>query len=143
TSTEKLLLAGWSMLVWIALGYWWELYDHLDSAHPRTILRDAFRQCLLGGVALILFQYSQRLDLSRAFVALFATYAWILLCLFRLNAGRIMRMMRREHHYVMVAGTGDAAIKLGRELEEAAQYGIRLTGFLTESENGDREIMLD
>ncbi len=143
TSTEKLLLAGWSMLVWIALGYWWELYDHLDSEHPRTILRDAFRQCLLGGVALVLFQYSQRMDLSRAFVAIFAGYAWILLCLFRLNAGRIMRMMRREHHYVMVAGTGEAAIKLGRELEGAAPYGIRLTGFLADSESSAAEIALD
>jgi exopolysaccharide biosynthesis polyprenyl glycosylphosphotransferase len=134
---EKALLAGWSMLVWIALGYWWELYDHIDTAHPRLILRDAFHQCLLGAASVILFEYFQRMDLSRAFVALFAVYAWILLCLFRLNAGRVMRVLRREFgspHYVMVAGTGDAALKLGRELEAAAPYGIRLTGFLADTQ---------
>ncbi len=142
TSTDRVLLAGWSMLVWVALGYWWDLYDHLDSAHPKLILRDAFRQCLVGAVALILFQYVQRMDLSRFFVLLFGTYAWILVCLFRLNAGRIQRIMRHEPHYVMVAGTGDAALKLGRELENSAMYGIRLTGFLSESGDSAAEIAL-
>ncbi len=37
------LLLGWSMLVWVALGYWWEIYDRIDAALPRVaILRDAF-----------------------------------------------------------------------------------------------------
>ena len=30
-STVKALLLGFSMLVWVALGYWWELYDHIDT----------------------------------------------------------------------------------------------------------------
>ncbi|HWZ33364.1 MAG TPA: sugar transferase [Bryobacteraceae bacterium] len=142
----RALLLGWSILVWVALGYWWELYDRVDAAHPRVILRDAFRQCLLGAASLILFEYFQRMDLSRAFVAIFAVYAWVLLCLFRLNASRLLRMMRREFgsaHYVMVAGLGDAAMKLGRELEAAAPYGIRLTGFLAEAPNEATEIELD
>lgn len=142
----KALLAGWSILVWVALGYWWELYDHLDTAHPRVILRDAFRQCLVGAFSLILFEYVQRMDLSRAFVALFGAYAWVLLCLFRLNAGRMLGLVRREFgspRYVMVAGTGDAAMKLGRDLEAAAPYGIRLTGFLADAPTESTEIVLD
>jgi len=143
----KALLIGWSMVVWVGLGYWWELYDHLDTAHPRVILRDAFRQCLLGAASLILFEYLQRLDLSRFFIAAFAVYAWVLLCLFRLNAGRILRVVRRgfgSAHYVMVAGLGDAALKLGRELEEASNYGVRLTGFLADAnETALTEIQLD
>ncbi|MGH9558912.1 MAG: sugar transferase [Bryobacteraceae bacterium] len=130
------LLLGWSMLVWVGLGYWWEVYDRIDLAHPRVILRDAFRQCLLGAASVIVFEYLRRMDLSRSFVALFAVYAWVLLCLFRLNAGRILRVMRREFgspRYVMVAGLGEAALKLGRELENAAAYGIRLTGFIADS----------
>ncbi|HTS76922.1 MAG TPA: sugar transferase [Bryobacteraceae bacterium] len=145
TPTVKALLMGWSMLVWVGLGYWFELYDHIDSAHPRVILRDVFRQCLLGTAAVILFEYSQRLDLSRPFVALFAGYAWVLLCLFRLNAGRVLRVVRREFgspRYVMVAGTGDAALRLARELENAAPYGIRLTGFFADAPE-PREIELD
>src|SRR5260370_33025941 len=130
------LLMGWSMLVWVVLGYWWELYDRIDAAHPRVILRDAFRQCLTATALLILFEYLQRLELSRPFVAIFAVYAWVLLCLFRLNAGRILRLARREFgaaHYVMVVGLGQGARKLGRELEEARSYGVRLTGFLADS----------
>jgi exopolysaccharide biosynthesis polyprenyl glycosylphosphotransferase len=145
TSPMKALLAGWSMIVWVALGYWWDLYDRVDKAHPSVILRDAFRQCLLGAASLILFEYFQRMDLSRAFVAIMAVYAWILLCLFRLNAGRLLRLMRREFgsaHYVMVAGMGDAARKLGRELEAAAPYGIRLIGFLAESPAEAKEVTL-
>jgi exopolysaccharide biosynthesis polyprenyl glycosylphosphotransferase len=145
-STDKVLLTLWSMLAWVALGYWWELYDHLDSAHPRVILRDTFRQCLVGAASVILFEYLLRLDLSRTFVGLFASYAWVLLCLFRLNAGRVLHVARREFgspRYVMVAGLGDAARKIGRELEAAASYGVRLTGFLADRPTAESEIELD
>jgi len=127
---ETAVLLGWSMLVWVGLAYWWELYDRIDSADPRTLLRDAFRQCLVGSILVILFQYSLRLDLSRSFVALFAVFTWILLCLFRLNAGRILEYARRGRaHYVMVVGVGEPALRLAGELENAASYGIRLAGF--------------
>jgi exopolysaccharide biosynthesis polyprenyl glycosylphosphotransferase len=136
TPAESALLMGVSMVAWVALGYWWELYDRIDSAHPRVILRDTFRQCLMGVAALILFEYLDRMDLSRPFVALFAGYAWVILCLVRLNSGRILRLLRREFgaaHYVMIAGLGEPARRLGRQLEGEAQYGIRLTGFLADS----------
>jgi exopolysaccharide biosynthesis polyprenyl glycosylphosphotransferase len=134
----KALLMGWSMLVWVALGYWWEIYDRIDTAHPRVILRDAFRQCLLGVTCVVLFEFLLRLssvDLSRAFLGFFAVLAWVLLCLFRLNASRMLRVVRRGFgvpHYVMVVGLGEAALKLGRQLEDAASYGMRLIGFLSE-----------
>ncbi len=127
------LLLGWSMVVWVALASWWEIYDHIDTAHPRVILRDAFRQCLLGAASLVLFEYLLRLDLSRSFVAMFAGLTWFLISLFRLNAGRLVGMVRREFgapHYVMVVGLGQAARRIGQQLEDAASYGIRLTGFL-------------
>jgi len=136
TPAESALLMGVSMVVWVALGYWWELYDRIDSAHPRVILRDTFRQCLMGVASLILFEYLDRMDLSRPFVALFAGYAWVILCLVRLNSGRILRLLRREFgaaHYVMIAGLGEPARRLGRQLEGEAQYGIRLSGFLADS----------
>ena len=147
TEPAKALLLGWSMLTWVALAYWWELYDRIDSAHPRVILRDAFRQCVFGVASVVLFEYLRRMELSRPFVALFAAYAWVLLCLFRLNAGRVLRVLRREFgspHYVMVAGLGDGAMRLGRELEDAAPYGVRLTGFLADANDpAVSEIVLD
>jgi exopolysaccharide biosynthesis polyprenyl glycosylphosphotransferase len=122
------------MLVWLGLGYWWEIYDHIDASHPRVILRDAFRQCLLGSALVVLFEYILRLDLSRTFVGLFAGLTWFLLCLFRLNAERLLAYARRgKTHYVMVVGLGEPARRMGRELENAAAYGIRLTGFFADS----------
>ena len=130
------LLLGWSMLMWVALGYWWEIYDRIDAAHTRVILRDAFRQCLLGSASVVLFEYLIRLDLSRFFLALFGGFTWFLLCLVRLNAGRILGAMRGRwgvSHFVVVVGTGEPARHLGRQLEEAASYGIRLFGFMSDT----------
>ncbi len=136
------LLVGWSMLVWVALGFWWEIYDRIEAAHPRVILTDAIRQCLLGSALVVLFEYLLRKDLSRSFLGLFAIFTWLLLSLFRLNAGRLLGAMRRGFgvpHFVMVVGLGEPARRMGRQLEDAAGYGIRLTGFLADAP-GELEI---
>jgi exopolysaccharide biosynthesis polyprenyl glycosylphosphotransferase len=135
-SHTRALLLGWSALFWVGLGYWWEIYDRIDAAHPRVILRDAFRQCLLGSASVVLFEYLLRLDLSRSFLGLFAGFTWFLLCLLRLNAGRLLGAVRGRFgasHFVVVVGTGEPARRLGRQLEEAASYGIRLFGFMSDT----------
>ncbi len=131
----QVLLLGWSVVVWVAVGMWWQIYDRIDAADSRVIMRDTFRQCLLATVVIVLFEFALRLDLSRSFLAMFAVFAWVLQCLFRLNAGRVLGMMRREFgapSYIMVVGLGDAAMRMGRQIEEAASYGVRLSGFLAE-----------
>ncbi len=136
------LLLVVSILCWIAIGYWFNIYEKLDSAHPRLVLRDTFRQCALGAISLVVAEYMLRLDLSRSFVALFAVYAWILLCLFRINAARAIGAVRREFgtaHFVMVVGSGDSARNLGEALERSSDYGIRLMGFL-DNEPGQIEL---
>lgn len=130
----RALLLGFAMLVWLLLGRSLNIYERLDSAHPRIILGDSFRQCALGIVAVVLFEYSLRLDLSRLFLGLFAVYSWMALCLFRLNAGRIVGAVRSQMHYVMVVGTGERARKLGESLEKSERYGIRLKGFFSEDD---------
>lgn len=127
------LLLGISVISWLAIGYWFNIYEKLDSAHPSVVLRDTFRQCVLGAACLVLAEYLLRLDLSRFFVAIFATYAWILLCLFRINAARVIGAVRKQFgtaHYVMVVGSGNSARHLGEALEESRDYGVRLLGFL-------------
>ena len=122
-----------SILCWTAIGYWFNIYEKLDSAHPRVVLRDTFRQCALGAISLVVAEYMLRLDLSRSFVALFAIYAWVLLCLFRINFARAIGRVRREFgtaHFVMVVGSGESARHLGAALEQSADYGVRLMGFL-------------
>jgi exopolysaccharide biosynthesis polyprenyl glycosylphosphotransferase len=126
------LVLGFAAGVWLLIGLWLGIYDKLDSGDPRIILRDAFRQCAYGAVALVLFEFMLRLDLSRPFLALFVSYAWVFLFLFRMLSGRMAGALREfgGPHFVMVAGTGERACKLGKALEESAAYGIRLTGFL-------------
>ncbi|HEV3332219.1 MAG TPA: sugar transferase [Bryobacteraceae bacterium] len=135
TVERKALVLGFSLLAWVTIGVWLEIYEKLDSGHPRVILRDTARQCAWGALCLVVFEYLVRLDLSRTFLALFAAYAWVLLLVFRLTAGRVIGVIRREFaapHYVMVVGTGERARSLAAALEHSTEYGIRLHGFLSE-----------
>lgn len=129
-------LLAWSVFSWLAIASWWEVYDRIDGTHPRVILREALRQCLFGAVAVVLFEYFWRLNLSRPFTGLFVLLAWTMLSLFRLNAGRIMGVVRREFaapHYVMVVGLGASAQRLGRQFEDAAAlHGVKLRGFFAD-----------
>src|SRR5437867_1973765 len=75
----KALVLGFSLLTWLLLAFWLAIYDKLDSGDPRLILRDSFRQCGYGAICLVVFEFALRLDLSRAFLALFTVYSWILL----------------------------------------------------------------
>ena len=146
TLERKALLLGVTLLGWVLLGIWLEVYDRLDSAHPAVILRDTARQCVYGALGLVLFEYLMRFDLSRFFVLFFATLAWVLLVLFRLTAGRVVGVIRREFaapHYVMVVGTGERALRMGRDLEASSNYGVKLRGFLNErGDGGPAEVTL-
>jgi exopolysaccharide biosynthesis polyprenyl glycosylphosphotransferase len=145
TVEHKALVLAFSLAAWVAIGVWLDIYEKLDSGHPHVILRDAVKQCAYGALAVVVFEYLFRLDLSRFFVALFATFAWTLLVLFRLTAGRVVGVIRREFaapHYVMVVGTGERAVRIARALEQSYEYGVRLRGFLSETEAAPPEILL-
>jgi exopolysaccharide biosynthesis polyprenyl glycosylphosphotransferase len=142
---QKVLVLGFSMVAWVTIGWWLGVYDKLDSAHPGAILRDAARQCVYGGLCLLVFQYALRMELSRFFLVLYSALIWVLLAIFRLTAGRVAGVLRREFsapHYCMVVGTGERAIRLARALEESAKYGVRLRGFFGEAAGGPAEIVL-
>ena len=146
SAERKALVLGMSLAAWVAIALWLEVYDKLDSGHPTVILRDAMRQCGYGALAVVLMEYALRLDLSRPFLLLFSAYAWVLLLLFRLTAGRMVGVIRREFaapHYVMVVGTGERALRMARELEQSAEYGVRLRGFLSETGGAPAEIALE
>ncbi len=135
TVERQALLLGFSLLVWVAVGLWLEIYDRLDSGNPRIILRDSARQAAYGWLAVVVFEYILRMELSRPFVLLFTVYSWALLLLFRLTMGRMAGVIRREFtapHHIMVAGTNPRALRLAEALESSADYGIRLAGFLSE-----------
>jgi exopolysaccharide biosynthesis polyprenyl glycosylphosphotransferase len=145
TVERKALVLAFALAAWVTMGLWLEVYEKLDIGNPRVILRDAARQCAYGALCMIVFEYVFRLDLSRFFLVLFSVYAWILLLLFRLTAGRVVGVIRREFaapHFVMVVGTGDRAVRMARGLEQSSQYGIRLRGFLSERDDAPAEIHL-
>jgi exopolysaccharide biosynthesis polyprenyl glycosylphosphotransferase len=145
TVERKALVLAFALSAWVAIGLWLEVYEKLDIGNPRVILRDAARQCGYGALCMIVFEYVFRLELSRFFVVLFSAYAWVLLLLFRLTAGRVVGVIRREFaapHFVMVVGTGARALHLARGLEQSSEYGIRLRGFLSETANSPAEIQL-
>jgi len=128
----KALLLGTAVVSWLIIGDWLGLYERLDAANPRVILRDTLRQVVLGTVTLVLLEYLLKLDLSRAFLLLFSCYSAVLLCLFRWNSGTLVGLIRREFaapHYVMIVGTGEHARRMAAMLEPSAKYGIRLMGF--------------
>jgi exopolysaccharide biosynthesis polyprenyl glycosylphosphotransferase len=135
TVERKALVLGFSLLALVGIGLWLEIYEKLDAGHPRLILRDAARQCAYSALFLVVFEYLLRLDLSRFFLTLFVAYEWVALLLFRLTAGRVVGVIRREFagpHYVMVVGTGARARRLGEALERSVDYGVRLRGFLSD-----------
>jgi exopolysaccharide biosynthesis polyprenyl glycosylphosphotransferase len=145
TAEQKALVLSFALFAWVSIGLWLEIYEKLDAGHPRIIIRDAARQCVYGALSLVVFEYLFRMDLSRFFLLLFAAYAWVLLLLFRLTAGRVVGVIRREFaapHYVMVVGTGERAVQMARALEQSSQYGVRLRGFLSETTGGPAEIHL-
>jgi exopolysaccharide biosynthesis polyprenyl glycosylphosphotransferase len=141
----KALVLGFSLAAWVLIGLWLRVYDKLDSGDPRVILRDSSRQCGYGILCLVIFEYLMRLDLSRLFMTLFGAYSWILLLVFRLTAGRLVGVVRREFgamHYVMLVGLGDRAQRLGEALERSARYGVRLRGFIADVPAALTEIRL-
>lgn len=145
TVPVKALVLGYSLAAWLVAGIWLNVYEKLDSGDPRTILRDSFRQCACGAVALVIFEYFLRLNLSRPFLGLFAILSWIFLLIFRMTAGRLVGLIRREFaalHFVMVVGLGERALRLAESLERSAEHGVRLTGFVSDSPATLREVRL-
>src|SRR4051794_6478358 len=69
TLDREVLVLAFALASWVTIGLWLEVYEKLDSGHPRVVVRDAFRQCAYGALAVVVFEYLLRLDLSRFFVA--------------------------------------------------------------------------
>jgi exopolysaccharide biosynthesis polyprenyl glycosylphosphotransferase len=134
----RLLLEGFALLAVPLLGLWLRVYDRLDTASPRRILADVVRQCVPALAAIVVLQYvvHREFPVSRLFLGLLGVYLSGLLALFRLSSRRLARAASREfgaHHFVLIAGTGPSARRLGEELEKLSAYGVRILGFLSEN----------
>lgn len=117
-------------------GWWLGVLDRaFTSSRPRLAL-DAFKQSAVATVCLVLFQYTQRLDVSRPFFAFLCVYAAVgltlLRLLFRFAAARTSTapVARRV---IWIAGSGPAATRIANHLEKGRGYGLCLEGFLGEA----------
>ena len=142
----KALLLGFTLLLWLSLGSWIGVYRRLYGANAVAAVSDTFAQVLLGTLGLVAFQYliDPNLDVSRLFVGLFAVYNLVFLLLYRLLAGRVRGYIRRQFGaelYYLVVGIGDNALEMGRRLEAAREFGIRLLAFVDPS--GERRSPLE
>jgi exopolysaccharide biosynthesis polyprenyl glycosylphosphotransferase len=128
--TSMLLLA---QAVWLLLGILIGSYERTLLEPVGSIVSRTRRQCLYLLVALVVYQYLQRLDLSRFFLGLICVYTGLFTGAFRLLLDWLARrywkrLVMPSHMYV--AGTGEAAIRIGRLIESSERFGLHLDGFL-------------
>ena len=132
-----IVLLGFCVVVWIALGAFQRVYEYLDSATPRRIIPGTLRQSILGAVLVILFQYLLRLDLSRSFISLFFVYNLALLALSRFYLPRIVGAFQRGFgtpYHLVIVGQPEKTAKLAKLLCTGSPFRIEIAAMLTERE---------
>lgn len=129
----KILLLLLAVLCYWGTALWFGDYDSFDGAPRGEVMRRTLRQAAVAPVLLVLAQFVLRLDLSRLFLAIFATMAGAGLSALRWNAGPVLGWYRRRfagEHFLWIVGTGDSALRVAKLVEDAEGYGLRLSGFL-------------
>ena len=136
TDPVKGILVLASVVTWVLSGYWLAVYDDVLRGRRRMVVLRAIQQSLVAGAGVVLFEYFQRIDLSRPFLGFFLLYAVLALMLFRLTVrGAAPRFLGGDasRRYLYVAGTGSTALRIGALIEGSEAYGLQLLGFLGES----------
>ena len=133
------LLVAFCVIVWVALGSQQRVYEYLDSAKPRRVLLHTFRQCLFGGMLVVLMQYLLHLDhpLSRSFLGLFFAFNFILLSLFRWQSPRLIGAFQRGFgtpYHIVLVGSPEKTAKLEQQLCEGSPFRMQISAKLTEEE---------
>jgi exopolysaccharide biosynthesis polyprenyl glycosylphosphotransferase len=126
-----------TVVAWVAIALSSRLYEHLDSAHRRRIVRATLRQCILGMACVVLFEYANRWDISRIFLLFLFLDSLLLLTIFRLNSKRLIRLFLQEFgspYHVLLVGSIQQASELGELLRQASPFRIKLIGVLTDDE---------
>ncbi|HEU0121486.1 MAG TPA: sugar transferase [Bryobacteraceae bacterium] len=129
----KLLLLLMAALCYWGTALWFGDYESLEGESRRDVLRRTLRQAAVSPAVLVLAQFALRLDMSRLFLALFAGLAGAGLLALRWHWAPVLGWYRRKfgaEHYLWIVGTGDSARRVAGLVEDAAAFGLRLSGFL-------------
>lgn len=133
TPSVYALLQVAAMAFGSAAGWWLGALDRAMTAPRLKLAADAVRQALLATICLVLFQYTQRLDVSRPFFAFLFLYAAAGLLAFR----GLFRMIAERRsaapiarRVIWIAGSSPAAARIAGHLEKTRRYGLWLEGFI-------------
>lgn len=135
TPQRWLLLIGFSVLAWLAIGASLKIYEYLDSAQAGRVVRATLRQCVVAGFCIVLFEYFLRWDLSRSFLFFFLFYSLLFFLLFRLNSRRLVRRFQREFglpYHILIVSSSEATEEFGSQLVEGSPFRVKLLGILSE-----------
>ncbi|MBI3693861.1 MAG: sugar transferase, partial [Acidobacteria bacterium] len=141
----KALVLAAALAAWIGMGVLLRVYERLETGERRTALNDSFKQAAAALLLLVGFLFLLKLDISRAFIALFGALNLLAAVVYRVSARSLRGYLRRQLGAVsqlLVVGTGPAARQMGRAIEEAEPYGIQLLAFVEEGDQGPAEIGL-
>lgn len=120
---------------WLLLGLWMGNYEKTVMVPVSSVAARTARQATALLIGLVIYEYSQRLDLSRPFLALVCIYSALFTGALRLLVDRLARrfwtrLVLPNHLYVV--GTGEVARRVGQLIEGSANFGLCLDGFLGE-----------
>ncbi|MFN9430985.1 MAG: sugar transferase [Acidobacteriota bacterium] len=133
----RVLLFGAAAGASVLFCLWVQVYDRLDGANRWVVLRETGKQSAFVMIGLVLVDYFLKLDLSRFFLLCFVGVQFLLLLLFRWNAGHMVGWIRREfggEQYVLVFGQGERARDLKQEIEANALEGTRVLAIVNDPE---------
>lgn len=138
TAEVRMPLLAACAMTWSAIGYLLDIHGSLESGRFADILRNSIRQVAYGGLALLVFVYGAKLDISRMFLALFVFTTWAFLLAFRLFTGNLAGFISQKfgvERHIMIVGLSPQAVDLGRNIEAQHGQGLRILGFLADDED--------
>jgi exopolysaccharide biosynthesis polyprenyl glycosylphosphotransferase len=116
-----------------AAGWWTGALDRSLTSSASRLAADAFRQAAFATICLILFQYTQRLDVSRPFFAFLFVFSALGLCAFRTLARQVAARRSSAplaRRVIWIAGSSPAASRIAAQLENGRKFGLWLEGFV-------------
>src|SRR5947208_269961 len=81
--SDKLLLLFFWILAWLCSGQWLGIHTKPAQRGAAGIVRDTSAQAAYAAIALVIFEYALRLDISRFFLFFIALFSWTLVLVAR------------------------------------------------------------
>ena len=140
---RHILLLCFCVVVWVALGLLQRVYEYLGASSARRIVANTLRQCAMGAVLVVVFQYLLRLDvpLSRSFLSLFLIYNLLLLAFFRWVSPRLIGAFARgfgSAYHLVIVGNREKAAFLVQQLCQGSPFRIEVSAILGEEECAEK-----